>query len=439
MKGAHDIRFGFDFVHHLMNHWQPELGEGPRGAFYFDPGRDGAESRSARRRRSVSRATRRRSRTTGTALAAFLLGTPAASGKSSQFIKMNSFENQYALYIRDRWRATPKLTLDLGLRWELYPNRTRSGGLGIESYDPTTNEALIGGRGGIPAGQRRRLQQEAVRAARRLRLPGRQRHGDSQRLRHHLSLASLGRAGAARLVSADGGGGRSRASTASSPSRPSPATSRRAFRTRRSAPTSAFPRSAAPTSARAGFRCRAVAETGLPRGERGAAPRLHPVVEPDRRAPASRRARRDRSATSASASVSGFAFLDINASQIPGSGDEGRPLFAEFGRTTPTREWDGRTHSTYHSLQATLNRRFTDGLLLKAAYTYSKAIDEADYSDWTEFRWNAPSVFDRNRALGDARHSAQLPVRLRLRAAVRRARRSGRPPAPAARSWAAGS
>src|SRR4051794_33734133 len=37
-KGTHDVRFGFDFVHHLMNHWQPELGEGPRGAFYFDPG-----------------------------------------------------------------------------------------------------------------------------------------------------------------------------------------------------------------------------------------------------------------------------------------------------------------------------------------------------------------------------------------------------------------
>ena len=85
---------------------------------------------------------------------------------------MNSFENQYALYIRDRWRTTPKLTVDLGLRWELYPNRWRSGGLGIESYDPTTNEALIGGRGRHPAGQRRRLQQEAVRAAPRLRLPG---------------------------------------------------------------------------------------------------------------------------------------------------------------------------------------------------------------------------------------------------------------------------
>ena len=99
-----------------------------------------------------------------------------------------------------------------------------------------------------------------------------------------------------------------------------------------------------------------------------------------------------------SASVNGFAFLDINASQIPGSGDEGRPLFAKFGRTATTREWDGRTHSIYHSLQATLNRRVSGGLFLKGAYTYSQAIDEADYGDWTEFSWNAPSVFYRNRA-----------------------------------------
>ena len=102
-----------------------------------------------------------------------------------------------------------------------------------------------------------------------------------------------------------------------------------------------------------------------------------------------------------SASVRNFAFLNINASQVPGSGDEGRPLFALFGRTATTREFDGRTHSNYHSLQATLNRRFTDGLMLKAAYTYSKAIDEAAYSDWTEFMWNAPSVFSRNRAQAD--------------------------------------
>jgi hypothetical protein len=53
---------------------------------------------------------------------------------------MNSLENVFALYVRDRWRATSKRTLNLGLRWELYPTRTRSAGMGIESYVPTTNE-----------------------------------------------------------------------------------------------------------------------------------------------------------------------------------------------------------------------------------------------------------------------------------------------------------
>jgi hypothetical protein len=113
--------------------------------------------------------------------------------------------------------------------------------------------------------------------------------------------------------------------------------------------------------------------------------------------------------------VRGFAFLDINASQIPGSGDDGRPLFPQFGRTATTREFDGRTHNNYHSLQLTLNRRFTDGLMVKAAYTYSKSIDQAPYSDWTEFMWNAPSVFSRNRAQADStslRSSSSQPVRL---------------------------
>ena len=149
MKGTHDVRFGFDFVHHLMNHWQPELGEGPRGAFYFNPGVTALNPEALDA--SVGFLGETPSfENDWNAVAAYLLGTPDVSGKSSQFIKMNSFENQYALYVRDRWRVTPKLTLDLGLRWELYPNRTRSGGLGIESYDPTTNEALIGGRGNVP-------------------------------------------------------------------------------------------------------------------------------------------------------------------------------------------------------------------------------------------------------------------------------------------------
>src|SRR4051794_29488570 len=73
----------------------------------------------------------------------------------------------------------------------------------------------------------------------------------------------------------------------------------------------------------------------------------------------------------------------------------------KFGRTATTREWDGRTHSNYHSLQATINRRFSGGLFLKGAYTCAHSIDIAEYSDWTGFAWNAPSVFYRNRASAD--------------------------------------
>jgi hypothetical protein len=54
--------------------------------------------------------------------------------------------------------------------------------------------------------------------------------------------------------------------------------------------------------------------------------------------------------------------------------------------------------SSYHSLQVSLNRRMTAGLLLKAAYTYSHAIDMADYSDWTQPRWMSDLAWGRNRA-----------------------------------------
>ncbi|MGH9659453.1 MAG: TonB-dependent receptor, partial [Bryobacteraceae bacterium] len=122
MKGAHEIRFGFDFMHHLMNHWQPELGSGPRGSFSFGNGVTALNTAAIASGVGFQGGTP--SFENGwNGLAGFLLGTPTGSGKSPQNIKMDSLENQWALYVRDRWRVTSKLTLNLGLRWELYPNR----------------------------------------------------------------------------------------------------------------------------------------------------------------------------------------------------------------------------------------------------------------------------------------------------------------------------
>lgn len=407
MKGAHDVRFGFDFVHHLMNHWQPELGEGPRGAFYFDPGV------TALNPSALGSAVGFQSGTPSfendwNALAAFLLGTPDVSGKSSQFIKMDSLEEQYALYIRDRWRATQKLTLDLGLRWELYPNRRRSQGLGIESYDPETNEALIGGKGGIP-------RDNGVGFSKTLfapRLGFAYQMTDSTVIRSGYGITYHSHPWGAQALR--GWYPLTLVAVFSGINAYQPVTTNRAYveagiPNQPLGPNVGIPSICCPDIEKGRVPLPSVAETGYPRANqtlhRGYIQSWNLIVE--RRLPA------EIVGTVGyvgSSSIRGFAFLDINASQIPGSGDEGRPLFAKFGRTTTTREWDGRTHSIYHALQATLNRRFSRGLLLKGAYTWSKAIDEATYSDWTEFLWNAPSVFHRNRALAshDIPHNFQF-------------------------------
>jgi hypothetical protein len=407
MKGTHDIRFGFDFVHHLMNHWQPELGEGPRGAFHFDPGV------TALNPEALDAAVGFQGETPSfendwNGLAGFLLGTPTASGKSSQFIKMNSFENQYASFIRDRWRAKPNLTVDLGLRWELYPNRWRSGGLGIESYDPTTNEALIGGRGGIP-------QDNGVGYSKKLFAP---RLGfawqitDDTVLRSGYGITYASHPWGAQalrgwfpltVVAAFNG------VNGFQPVTTSPGYVAAGVPNAPLGPTVGIPSICCPDISTGRVPLPLVAETGYPVANqelhRGYIQSWNMVVE--------RKFPLDLVASLGyvgSKSVRGFAFLDVNASQIPGSGDEGRPLFEKFGRTTTTREWDGRTSSIYHSLQASLNRRFSNGVLIKAAYTFSKAIDEAGYSDWTGFMWNASSQFDRNRALAghDIPHNFQF-------------------------------
>jgi hypothetical protein len=407
MKGTHDLRFGFDFVHHLMNHWQPELGGGPRGVFNFDPGATALNPDELDATVGFEGDTPS-FENDWNGLAGFLLGTPTGSAKSSQFIKMNSFENQYALYLRDRWRAAPGLTVDLGLRWELYPNRWRSGGMGIESYDPTTNEALIGGKGGIP-------QDNGVGFSKKLfapRLGVAYQVTDSTVIRTGWGITYHSHPWGAQALR--GWYPLTLVAEFSGINGFQPVTTDRAYAAAGVpnaplGPTVGIPSICCPDIETGRVPLPAVAETGYPVANqmlhRGYIQSWNFIVE--RKLPANMVGS---IGYVGSASHNGFAFLDINASQIPGSGDEGRPLFAEFERTTTTREWDGRTDSIYHALQATINRRFSGGFLLKGAYTWSKAINEADYSDWTEFAWNAASVFDRNRALAgyDIPHNFQL-------------------------------
>ena len=407
MRGKHEIRFGLEYLHHLMNHWQPELGQGPRGAFGFDPGvtalnPDALDSTVGFHGDTPS------FENGWNGFAGFLLGASTYTGKSSQYIKMNSMENVWALYVRDRYRVTSKLTLSLGLRWEAYPTRTRSAGMGIESYDPNTNEALIGGRGGLPrdlgVGWSKKLFAPRLGFAYQLGSNTVVRSGYGITYHSHPWGAQALRGWYPLTVISEFGGLNGYQPITTGPNYvaagvPNEPLGGDVGILPICCPDISTGRVPVPNSAELGY---PVANEEL---KRGYIQSWNFIIE--HKFPGE-------FVTSigyvGTASVNGFAFLDINASQIPGSGDEGRPLYQKFGRTATTREWDGRTHSNYHSLQATVNRRVTGGLFLKGAYTYSHSIDMANYGDWTEFNWNAASVFYRNRATSnfDRTHVVQL-------------------------------
>jgi len=394
-KGTHEIRFGFDFLHHLMNHFQPELGEGPRGNFSFNPGAL-ALNPSALEETVGFKGGTPDFETDQASLAAFMMGIPSTSSKSSQYIKMDSLENQFAFYLRDRWRVTPKLTFSLGLRWELYPNRTRSAGLGIESYDPTTNEALIGGRGKIPqdngVGWSKKLFAPRVGFAYQLNNSTVIRSGYGITYHSHPWGAQALRGWFPLTVVAvfNGVNGYQ------------PVTTDPTYVAARIPNQPLGPNVGIPSILNFDISTGRVplpnaAEDGYPAANklmrRGYIQSWNLIVE--HKFPGEM-------VTSigyiGSASIRDFAFRDINAGQIPGAGLDGQLLYTRFGRTASTRLWDGMLNSNYHSLQFSLNRRLTQGLLLKAAYTYSHAIDMADYSDWTETFWPSDLAWGRNRA-----------------------------------------
>jgi hypothetical protein len=54
-------------------------------------------------------------------------------------------------FASDKWQASPKLTLDYGLRYELYPPATPRKPGGFVNYNPSTNQLVLAGEDGNPS------------------------------------------------------------------------------------------------------------------------------------------------------------------------------------------------------------------------------------------------------------------------------------------------
>ena len=66
--------------------------------------------------------------------------------------------------------------------------------------------------------------------------------------------------------------------------------------------------------------------------------------------------------------------FNLNAATVAGLGNAGLPEYASFGRTASTTLLFGPYSSMYNSLQVKLDRRFSNGFNLTTAYTYGKGM-----------------------------------------------------------------
>jgi hypothetical protein len=374
-KGAHEIRFGFDLVRHHLNHWQPEIGQGPRGYLGFGGGETALRGGAAPNQFN--------------AFGAFLLGLSDDAEKSLQYILLTGREWQFGWYARDRWQVSRNLTINLGLRYEYYPLMTRAG-KGLERYDPDTNLMYLGGRGNVP-------QDTGFTVSHKLFAP---RVGLAWRIGEKTVLRS------GYGINFD------------------PIPFSRPLRGRYPL-TINFANTAPNSYAWATTFAQGVPNTvgpdlstgivSVPGNANARSPwpgMIHRGYTQTWNLTLERKLPQNLISTIAyvgSQSVHLLADTDIN-SGFPGSGTTGLPYYSKYGRTVPTQMWDGYLSSNYHSLQVSVKRSFAKGLMVQGAYTYSKAIDLVDDDGSVTLGWNWAPIFRRNRATAgfDRTHVLQV-------------------------------
>jgi hypothetical protein len=311
-------------------------------------------------------------------MAAFLLGLPQTVGKSIQWSKLTGFNWQLGWYFRDRWQASRNLTVTLGLRYELYPLMTRAGRGGIEQWDETTNVVLLGGAGGNPKGL-------GIATSHKLFAP---RVGIAYRLGQSTVIRT-------------GYGITYNPMPLARPLRdPFPLTIAQDFPGSNTytpfAPIEeGIPLFSGPDATLGAVPLPASALMKTPTGkkiERGYIQSWNFFVE--RNLPSAIMVSIGYVGTQ---TVHSFGWYNANAA-APGTGVAGQPFRILFGRTADTNYWNGQYSANYHGLQMGVNRQFANGLMLKGAYTFSKAINMTDDDGNASVIFNWPEVFYRNRA-----------------------------------------
>jgi hypothetical protein len=132
ITGLHTIKAGFEF-RSLYYAWQQPAGTG--GSFTFDTQPTRSQNESG-------------ANTGGQAVASLLLGVPSSSSLTVNNQKFGYTWQYYGVFVQDKWKASRKLTIDYGLRWEYTrPGRERWNRMSV--FDLATQQLDFAGENGF--------------------------------------------------------------------------------------------------------------------------------------------------------------------------------------------------------------------------------------------------------------------------------------------------
>jgi hypothetical protein len=136
--GNHTVKFGVD-LRRVRDALLQEQTFSPRGLYTFNDGQTALNTGTGASKTSFAND-----------FASFLLDVPGQAGRDLATFFPNYRAWQLFSFVEDKWLVTPKLSADIGLRWEFYPAATPVAPGGFSNYNPANNTLVISGIGGNP-------------------------------------------------------------------------------------------------------------------------------------------------------------------------------------------------------------------------------------------------------------------------------------------------
>lgn len=139
--GNHQVKFGAD-VRRVRDDLLQGNNNAAAGQFYFNENSTSAPGAASFNGGPTGQAND---------VASMLFGVPFQVGQDTNSTFPAYRQTWLFFFASDKWQATQKLTVDVGLRWELYPPATPRKPGGFVNYSPTTNLLTVAGLNGNPS------------------------------------------------------------------------------------------------------------------------------------------------------------------------------------------------------------------------------------------------------------------------------------------------